>query len=112
MIRNRQRGWLVGAIVATLVTATSAAAQITTGTVAGTVKDAQGGVIPGATVVLTSEARGTKTAPVVTSATGDFVIPNVTADTYTLEVTMSGFRTLRRTGIAVSGGERVAHSAA
>jgi hypothetical protein len=54
-----------------------AAAQITTGTVTGTVRDAQGGVIPGATVVLTSESRGTKLAPVVTNETGNFVIPNV-----------------------------------
>ncbi|HEV3215065.1 MAG TPA: hypothetical protein VGZ27_05055, partial [Vicinamibacterales bacterium] len=35
----------------------SAAAQITTGTVTGVVRDAQGGVIPGATVVVISEAR-------------------------------------------------------
>jgi len=87
--------------------AASVSAQITTGTVSGTIKDAQGGVIPGATVVLTSEARGTKTAPVVTNSTGDFVIPNVAADTYTVEVTMTGFKTSTRKGVAVSGGSRV-----
>ncbi len=37
--------------------AVSASAQITTGTLSGTVKDAQGGVIPGATVVLISETQ-------------------------------------------------------
>jgi hypothetical protein len=84
-----------------------AAAQITTGTVTGTVKDAQGGVIPGATVVLTSEARGTKLAPVVTNESGDFVIPNVTADVYTVEITMDSFKTVKRTGIRVSGGDRI-----
>ena len=84
-----------------------AAAQITTGTVTGTVKDAQGGVVPGATVVLISESRGTKLAPVVTTATGDFVVPNVTADTYTVEVTMESFKTVRRGGIIVSGADRV-----
>ena len=66
-----------------------AAAQLTTGSVAGTVKDAQGGVIPGATVTLVSETRGTKSIPVTTDANGDFVFPNVTADTYTIEVEMS-----------------------
>ena len=60
-----------------------ASAQIITGTVTGTIKDAQGGVIPGATVVLVSQTRGTKMAPVVTNAQGDFVVPNLTADTYT-----------------------------
>lgn len=46
-----------------------ARAQITTGSVAGTVRDAQGGVIPGATVTLVREDQGTRSAPVVTSAT-------------------------------------------
>ncbi|PYQ89670.1 MAG: hypothetical protein DMG03_02070, partial [Acidobacteria bacterium] len=58
-----------------------ALAQITTGTVTGNVKDPSGAVIPGATVVLISETRGTKSAPAVTNETGDYVFPNVTADT-------------------------------
>ena len=64
-----------------LIAAIPVSAQITTGTVTGTVKDAQGGVVPGATVTLISEARATRSAPVVTSATGDFVLPNITPDT-------------------------------
>ncbi len=82
--------------------------QITTGTVAGTVQDSQGGVIPGATVVLISESRGTRGVPGSTNANGDYVFPNITPDTYTIEITMPGFRTTRRTGVAVSGGDRVA----
>ena len=46
-----------GLVIALLLAATPALAQITTGTVSGTVKDAQGGVIPGATVVLISETQ-------------------------------------------------------
>ena len=64
-------------------------------------------MIPGATVVLISEARGTRSAPAITNATGDFVFPNVTVDTYTIEVTMPSFSTLRRTGVPVSAGSRV-----
>src|SRR5438045_6318188 len=85
-----------------------ARAQITTGTVSGTVKDSQGGVVPGATVVLVSETKGTKSAPQVTNTTGDYVFPNVTADTYTVEVSMEGFKTLSRPGVKVSGADRVA----
>ena len=48
------------ALLALCAAAVPASAQITTGTVLGTVKDAQGGVIPGATVTLISEARGTR----------------------------------------------------
>src|SRR6187402_2944184 len=76
-----------------------AVGQITTGTIAGTVKDSQGGVVPGATVVLTNDARGTKTTPVVTSTAGDFVVPNIAAGLYTVEVSMPSFKTLKQTGI-------------
>jgi len=83
-------------------------AQVTTGTVSGTVKDAQGAVVPGATVVLISEARGNESTPAVTNGAGEFVFPNVSADTYTVRVAMASFKTLDRRGIVVSAGERVA----
>jgi hypothetical protein len=82
-------------------------AQLTTGSIAGTVKDAQGGVIPGASITLVSESRGTRSIPVTTDVNGDFVFPNVTADTYTIEVEMASFKTLRQSGIAVNPGPRV-----
>src|SRR5580765_1245549 len=101
----------VGKVVCTWALLTLAAlpasAQITTGSVTGLVKDVQGGVIPGATVTLVSDTQGTKSTPVVTSATGDFVFPNVKADTYTVEVVMPAFKTLKQSGISVSPGQRV-----
>ncbi len=84
-----------------------ASAQITTGTVSGTVKDSQGGVVPGATVVLISETKGTKSEPQVTNSTGDYVFPNIAADTYSVQVSMSGFKTFTRKGVSVSGADRV-----
>jgi hypothetical protein len=95
------------AVAAWLMAAGPAWAQVTTGAVAGTVKDTQGGVLPGATVVLISETRGTQLVPVTTNASGDFVIVNAAPDTYTVEVTMSSFKTLDRKGIAISPGSRV-----
>jgi len=83
-------------------------AQITTGSVTGVVTDAQAGVIPGATVVLISETQGTKTAPVVTNAEGQYTVPNIKADSYSVEVTMPSFKTLTRKGVKVSGGDRIA----
>ena len=79
----------------------------TTGTLTGTVKDAQGAVIPGATVTITSERRGTS-QDTVSSSTGDFIFSNITGDTYTVKVTMDGFKTTERKGVAVSPGDRVA----
>ncbi len=104
--KRRGRGACLALVVGML--AASVSAQINTGTVLGTVKDAQGGVIPGATVTLISEARGTRSAPVVTNESGDFVFPNVAADTYTIEVTLASFKTSQRSGIAVSPGARLA----
>jgi hypothetical protein len=99
---------LMSAGLATLgVAATSAAGQVTT-TVLGTVKDSSGGVLPGATVVLTSETRGTTTAPAITNGSGDFVLPSVTPDTYTLQVEMPSFKTLKRTGLVIGAEPRVA----
>src|SRR5713226_7977285 len=84
-----------------------ASAQISTGTVSGTVNDVQGGVIPGATVTLISESRGTRSSPVVTNERGDFVFVNMTADTYTVEMTLASFKTLKQSGIEVSPGSHV-----
>ena len=107
MIVRSTRSMVCACLVALVVSAVPAAAQITTGNVLGSVKDSTGGVVPGATVVLISEARGTKSVPVVTNATGDYVFPNMTPDTYTVEVTMDGFRSVRRTNVVVTGGDRV-----
>ncbi len=105
MSRN-VRALLLAMALVTLV-AGPVAAQ-TTGMVAGSVKDAQGGVIPSATVTLTSETRGTKVQPVYTNTNGDYVFVNIAPDTYTVTVTMNGFKNSTRGGIAVSPGDRVA----
>ncbi len=88
-------------------TAVPAAAQITTSSVVGSVRDGQAAAIPGATVTLTSAARGTS-METVTNDAGDFVFPTVQADTYTIKVALAGFKTLERPGVAVPPGSRVA----
>jgi hypothetical protein len=98
---------VVACLFASWLLAAPAAAQLTTGTVTGTIRDTQGGVIPGATVVLTSATRGTALSPAFTNATGDFVIVNVPPDSYNVTVTMEGFKTLKRGPIAVSAGDRI-----
>ncbi|HVX57286.1 MAG TPA: carboxypeptidase regulatory-like domain-containing protein, partial [Candidatus Saccharimonadales bacterium] len=73
----------------------------------GRVVDSSGGVIPGAKVVLISEAQNTRSPAVQTNSSGDYVIPNVTADTYKVEVTAPAFKTAVVAGIVVTGGARV-----
>jgi hypothetical protein len=84
-----------------------AAAQLTTGRLSGSVWDPHAAVVPGSTVTLISETRGTRLPNAISGTSGDFVLPNVPPDTYTLEISHQGFKTLRRTGIAVSAGDNV-----
>src|SRR5687767_23385 len=84
------RAWRARLLAAAYVLglASIASAQITTGAITGTVRDRQGGVVPGATVTLISETQNTRSTPVVTDMSGDFVFVNLRADTYTIEVVM------------------------
>ena len=68
------------AAIAVAILARPAAAQVTTASVTGTVKDPQGAVIPGATVTLISETRGTQLPAVFANANGDFTFVNVSPD--------------------------------
>ena len=80
----QRRPRLLAAVAIALCTiAVPAAAQLITGSVAGTVTDPSGAIIPGATVTLISETRGTRLPEVTTGSSGDFVVPNITADRYT-----------------------------
>ena len=83
-----------------------AGAQVATGDVAGTIKDAQGGVIPGATVTLVSQSQATS-RDTTTNADGAFIFTNVAGDSYLIRVTMDGFKTLERPNVPVSAGDRV-----
>ena len=84
-----------------------ASAQVTTGTIAGRIADAQGAAVPGVVVTVTSERRNTLLGTVITNDSGEFVVPNVAADTYVIEAKIEGFKPVRRGGVSVSGGERV-----
>ncbi|MFQ5777677.1 MAG: TonB-dependent receptor, partial [Terriglobia bacterium] len=86
------------------VAVTPALAQLTTGSVSGTVVDPTGAVIPGATVTLTNEATGV-TREVQTNQVGTFVIDRVRTGSYTLRITVSGFRTFETRDLSVSVGK-------
>jgi hypothetical protein len=108
--RTRLRSTGLAILAAALILSIStpwAAAQLTLGTVSGSVRDAQAGVVPGASVSLISESRGTRLPESLSTESGEFVIPNVPPDTYTLEIAIPGFKTLRRTAIEVSPGDRL-----
>ena len=76
-----------------LLTVSNAVAQGgATSTITGVVKDEGGGVLPGVTVVATSDATGTK-FEAVTNSTGTFSIPALSAGLYTVSASLTGFKT-------------------
>ncbi|HEU0093517.1 MAG TPA: TonB-dependent receptor, partial [Vicinamibacteria bacterium] len=80
-------------------------AQTTSATVSGSVSDSQSGVLPGATVTLTSRTQG-NTYTASTDKEGRFTFPIVRPDTYVLKVTLSGFKTAERTNVVVNANDR------
>jgi outer membrane receptor protein involved in Fe transport len=78
-------------------------AQATTGTLRGTVTDANGGAVAGANVTVKSEATGT-VSPIKTTGEGTFDVPALQPGTYTVTVEAPGFKRSVSTGVAVKIG--------
>ena len=108
-LRTKAVWSLAVAVCCALLLASPAAAQtVTTGNIAGTVSDAQGGVLPGATVVAVHTDTGTN-YETVTGADGRYSILNVRVGSYTISVNMSGFKEQAQEKVAVElGAERTA----
>jgi hypothetical protein len=70
---------------------TFAVAQVTS-TLSGTVVDSAGAVIPGASVVVTNKST-TATFTAVTDGTGTFSVPALNPGLYSVNVSLSGFKT-------------------
>ncbi len=71
--------------------------------IVGTVKDASGAVLPGATVEASSAALIEKTRSVITNGTGQYSIEDLRPGTYTVTVALAGFATVKREGIELTG---------
>jgi hypothetical protein len=72
------------------------------GTIAGSVRDASGAVLPGATVEAASPALIEKVRSAVTDGSGQYTIVNLPPGTYSVSFTLPGFSTVKREGLQVS----------
>ncbi len=79
----------------------TAAAQTVTGSLVGHVEDTNGGVIPGARVVVIDIDRGT-TREVVTNEEGNFSIGSVEPGVYRVEIEQTNFKKLVRERVEVA----------
>ena len=83
-----------------LLTVNLASAQ----TLAGTVRDTSGAVLPGVTVEASSPALIEKTRTAVTDGSGQYQITNLPPGTYTVTFSLQGFATVVREGVELTGG--------
>jgi hypothetical protein len=106
-MKLRTKAWSLAAILcAFLLGGVNAAAQTaTTGSLAGVVMDAQGGVLPGALVIATHVPTGTVYEG-VTDSFGRYNILNMRVGPYTVMAVMSGFKKEEQQDIAVTLGEQ------
>ncbi|MBM3779343.1 MAG: TonB-dependent receptor [Acidimicrobiia bacterium] len=95
-----REGLFGGLLLALLLAPAAANAQ----SVAGTVKDTSGGVLPGVTVEAASDALIERVKTVITDDRGAFRIVDLRPGTYTVTFTLPGFSTVRREGLELNTG--------
>ena len=79
------------------------AAALAQAAITGLVKDASGGVLPGVTVEVASPVLIEKVRSVTTDATGQYRVVDLRPGTYSVTVSVAGFKTVKRDGIELTG---------
>jgi hypothetical protein len=96
--------WMVRVMcAAVLLVLAGAPAFGQTSTLGGVVIDTAGGVIPGADVVIRNNATGVTTSS-ITNSEGVFSFPGVQTGTYTVTVTLEGFKTFVANDVVLTTG--------
>ena len=88
-------GWMTALVLAFALVAAPVFGQggASTATLSGVVTDKDGGLVPGATVVVTKLATGEKMAPQVTNAAGAYSFPGLSSGKYKVTISLQGFKT-------------------
>lgn len=96
---NRGAGWL-GAILVLMFACFPIWSQTITGRILGSVNDASGAAVAGATVVITDVDRGTSRT-LTTDRTGAYVAPDLAAGNYKIRVSAPGFKSVERATVGL-----------
>jgi hypothetical protein len=96
---------LLGVCAVLVVFAAPAFGQaVSTGTIAGVVKDSTGGVLPGVTVEVASPALIEKVRTAVTDSEGQYKVVDLRPGTYSVTFSLSGMGAVKRDGIELTAG--------
>src|ERR1700679_473534 len=97
LLRFRWAVTALAVLLAFVLGAPSGWAQSQQGSILGTVKDASGAMVAGATVTLTNTDEGV-VRTTKTNASGDYLFLDAIADHYDIEVAASGFQDWKLSG--------------
>src|SRR4051812_36734919 len=103
------RGRMAFAALA-LICASPLSAQISQASLKGTVQDATGAAVVGATITLKDKGTGSQRTG-TSGGSGEYTIPNLTPADYSLTVSMSGFRTAVVESLPLHTGEQSTYNA-
>jgi len=91
MRRHAILGWMLVLCLALTVWASPSRGQAVYGSIAGTVTDAQGAAVSGATVTVTSTTKGTSDQT-TTNESGNYSVLHLIPDTYKVHIEATGFK--------------------
>jgi hypothetical protein len=94
--RSLRTGALACALCLLLVSAFPALAQSDAARLQGVVTDSSGAIVPGADVTVTDQATNRALKASTGSTTGAFSFPTLPPGTYQLEISQTGFKTIRQ----------------
>ena len=107
MRRERISSRILGLLLALLLIPCSIFAQEITGSIAGTVKDSTGAVVPNAKVTITNTDKNAVVRTVTTDSGGYFSAPLLPLGHYSVGASSSGFKAVVRSGIVVDVGSKL-----
>src|SRR5947208_14649629 len=96
--------FLVTVLICLLATLPAVYGQSVTGQISGTVADAAGAVVPGASVRLTHNLSQ-QSHTFTTDASGNFIFTSLVPGSYSLHVTQAGFKVYAQPDISVAAQE-------
>jgi hypothetical protein len=99
--------WMTGSVIRFTMLVLLAAPAAAQSTIAGVVKDATGGVLPGVTVEASSPALIERVRSVIADSGGRYAIVDLRPGVYTVTFMLPGFATVKREGVEVAAGVSV-----
>src|SRR5262245_43471255 len=92
-----------GALLVVLLSLFLPSAALAQAAITGVIRDASGAVLPGASVEAASPVLIEKVRSVITDATGRYRIVDLRPGTYSVTFSLTGFTSVKREGIELSG---------